>query len=215
MPIRHTVAQGDTLAKIAARLGSIGWAKIYEHPDNAEPRERRPNPNVLCPGDVITIPDPERKEVSVGVDAAHRFRVTRPRHAVALQVTDEAGQALDGWLYTLTAGSQTFEGTVDGLIEHQVPLEVDHLRLEVRRSDDPTARRIAWDLKVGHLDPVDTLTGVQARLNNLGFCCGAVDDDAGPRTEASIRAFQASQGLEVDGQLGPALLAKLEELHGC
>jgi hypothetical protein len=215
VPIRHTVAQGETLAKIASRLGSVGWEKIYHHADNAGFRERRPNPNVIYPGDVITIPDAEPKEVSVAVDQAHRFRVKRPRHAVRLQVTDEAGQSLDGWLYALTAGTQTFEGKVDGVIEHRVPLEVDRARLEVRQSNEVTARRIAWNLEVGHLDPVDTLTGVQARLNNLGFGCGAVDDDAGPRTEASIRAFQASHGLEVDGQLGPELHAKLEKIHRC
>ena len=56
---------------------------------------------------------------------------------------------------------------------------------------------LSWELEVGHLDPLkdddtdDTVvTGLQARLNNLGFFCGAVDDDHGNKTKAAVMQFQ-------------------------
>ena len=41
---------------------------------------------------------------------------------------------------------------------------------------------------------------MQARLNNLGFAAGKEDGIMGPRTEAALRTFQNTQGLEETGQ---------------
>ncbi len=45
---------------------------------------------------------------------------------------------------------------------------------------------------------------VQARLNKLGYNCGAVDGGMGPKTLSAIKSFQKSKGLKVDGLVGPA-----------
>jgi N-acetylmuramoyl-L-alanine amidase len=70
-------------------------------------------------------------------------------------------------------------------------------------------------LQIGHLDPVEETTGIQGRLNNLGFDCGEVDGIIGPQTEAAVRAFQDEHSLEADGIPGPKTQAKLKEVHGC
>lgn len=44
---------------------------------------------------------------------------------------------------------------------------------------------------------------VQQRLNQLGYHVGAVDGIFGPKTLASVKAFQSSHGLTVDGIVGP------------
>jgi hypothetical protein len=59
------------------------------------------------------------------------------------------------------------------------------------------------------------LTGVQFRLNALGFGCGKVDGINGPRTRNAVIAFQrAYPPLGVDGIPGPRTQTKLVELCG-
>lgn len=43
---------------------------------------------------------------------------------------------------------------------------------------------------------------LQSRLKELGFSPGTIDGDFGAATEAAVRAFQASEGLLVDGIVG-------------
>jgi peptidoglycan hydrolase-like protein with peptidoglycan-binding domain len=59
------------------------------------------------------------------------------------------------------------------------------------------------------------VSGVQARLQNLGFDPGKVDGVLGPRTRAAIRTFQRSMGIEEpDGKITDALFDQLEKEHG-
>lgn len=51
----HVIHQGETLDGIARRYG-LGWEAIYKHEANAEFRRRNPHPNLIRPGDCITIP---------------------------------------------------------------------------------------------------------------------------------------------------------------
>ena len=57
MGTRYTVQPGDTLSRIAARHGLPSWRMVYNSPDNADFRRRRPNPNLIQPGDVLILPD--------------------------------------------------------------------------------------------------------------------------------------------------------------
>ncbi len=50
---------------------------------------------------------------------------------------------------------------------------------------------------------------LQQRLKELGYLKGSADGDFGDATEAAVRAFQAQNGLTVDGKAGPATIAKL------
>jgi putative chitinase len=50
---------------------------------------------------------------------------------------------------------------------------------------------------------------LQQRLKQLGFNPGKLDGDFGPGTEAAVMAFQKSEGLLVDGNVGPRTLTEL------
>lgn len=50
---------------------------------------------------------------------------------------------------------------------------------------------------------------IQARLNFLGFNCGAVDGDFGNKTLAAVKTFQAKNGLVADGIIGQNTWRKL------
>jgi hypothetical protein len=56
MSFPYVVKTGDNLSLIASRFGLQSWRDIYEHPDNAAFRSKRPNPNVILVGDTVFIP---------------------------------------------------------------------------------------------------------------------------------------------------------------
>ncbi len=62
MTTPYTVQRGDNLSKIARAHRLSNWRDIYDHAENADFRRRRPNPNLIHPGDVVMIPDPSPDE---------------------------------------------------------------------------------------------------------------------------------------------------------
>jgi len=56
----------------------------------------------------------------------------------------------------------------------------------------------------------DAVADLQRQLRALNYYQGNIDGDYGPRTEAAVIDFQRSQGLTVDGIVGPATAAALD-----
>jgi hypothetical protein len=56
MTVPYTVKPGDYLSLIAKRHNLKSWKDIYYHPDNAAFRAKRPNPDLIHPGDVVYVP---------------------------------------------------------------------------------------------------------------------------------------------------------------
>jgi N-acetylmuramoyl-L-alanine amidase len=211
----HIVEQGECLSKIAARYGFRNFRTIYEHPANADLRSKRPNPNLLFPGDSIFIPDKTSKEEAVPDARLHRFQMTSSRRFLRLVI-----QGLDGKAMASTEYDLEIEGNLqhdvtgpDGLIECWIPAEA--------RNGSLTIRGYSWPLSIGDLNPLDKtadqgVSGIQARLKNLGYDPGPIDGISGPLTEAAIREFQADNPpLAVDGVCGPKTRAILVQVYGC
>jgi N-acetylmuramoyl-L-alanine amidase len=211
----HTVVQGDCLSSIAKKYGFSNWRTIYDDAHNAAFRQKRPNPNIIYPGDEIFIPDRQTREESRSSDSKHRFQVKRERTLLRLFILDAEGKPVRRKRYRLVVGDQTFEDKTKsgGLIEHEVPADAESGLLTVWLDD--AAQPCTWEVQIGHLDPVEEITGLQARLGNLAFYSGRVDGYLGPHTKAAIRAFQEKYGLPVDGAAGPDTQAKLKDVHGC
>jgi N-acetylmuramoyl-L-alanine amidase len=58
----------------------------------------------------------------------------------------------------------------------------------------------------------DDVSNLQDRLIQMGFNCGKADGIYGIRTEASVKEFQKSVGVVVDGKCGPVTLISLMRL---
>ncbi len=230
MSTPYTVRQGDYLAKIAHDHGFSKWQTVYQHADNEAFRQKRPDPNVIYPGDQLFIPDKNPRYASASSDQQRTFKQRRSATPVRLVlkngITNDPVVILK---YELATKHETFtrlrgqqgspafdpKNLERGMVVEKLarPETEATLKLWLRdeKAPDPD---FAYTLKLGELDPVEEITGVQARLNNLGFHCGAIDGNCGPKTEAALRAFQSQHGLRVDGQPNAATQAKLKALHG-
>lgn len=212
---RYVVKKGDCLSSIAAEHG-LPWKVLWADPKNANLKRKRKDPNVLMPGDVVFVPDTRERMEDCATEDRHRFLRKRGRTLLRIILKDEEDEPLASKDYELTIGSQTFRATTDGdgRIEEQLPAGAAEGKLVVTLEEEPPSA-FTWTLKIGCLDPVEEVSGVQGRLNNLGFDCGPVDGIIGPWTRAAVEAFQEEYGLDVDGIAGPKTQAKLKEVYGC
>jgi N-acetylmuramoyl-L-alanine amidase len=215
----HTVEQGEYLASIAKDYGFSDWHTIYDHPQNAQLKKKRPNPNVLFPGDELFIPNKEMKEESCPTEKRTSFNLNVPKAWLKIVLKDSDGAALANQPYTLTLAWLTLKGSTDrsGSLEQKIPIGIDTGELSLDKID------LRWDLKIGHLDPVHNesedaaiVAGIQARLNNLGFYCGDVDGILGPNTTQALKAFQESvlSRSDPDGKADKQTRDALLQQHG-
>ena len=62
MSERHVGQPGDHVSRIADENGFGSWETLWDHPDNAELKAKRKNPNVLAEGDEVAIPEKKKKQ---------------------------------------------------------------------------------------------------------------------------------------------------------
>lgn len=218
MPKTHTVAQGETLTRIARQYKYSSWKKIYEHPDNAEFRALRENPDIIFPGDKIIIPDIEPKKMSARAGKGHTFCLKRETEVFKLRVLDSYGEPVQQGRVVVEVGDEKHDIIMldnDGIIE--IPLNkgdeaTGKIEVYADASDEKPSQ--VFEVQLAHLDPVEELSGVQARCNLLGHDCGVADGIMGSKTRAGVKSFQAAHGLDVDGVPGPLTKAKLKEVYG-
>ncbi len=212
----HIVKQGECLASIAKKYEFKNWKTIYEHPDNKDLKNKRPNPNIIFPGDKVVIPDKKSKVENIDTGKKVKIKFKNQHTYLRIILKDEDGNPLANVSYKLQLGSETFDGTTNdkGLLENEAPSNITEGKLTVNKQN-VLGDNYTWILKISSLDPIEEITGVQARLTNLGYRCGSIDGIKGPRTEAAIKIFQRKNGLTPNGQLDEKTCSKLKEVYGC
>lgn len=202
---KQKVGSGESVLSLAKKNGFF-WRTIWEHSENAALRQKREDPSVLFADDDIFIPDLQTKDVSKGTDAMHTFKRKGEPCKIKLQLF-KLGEPRANESYKLDIEGTMIEGTTDGegKIEHFMPSEASTATLILRDG------RETYPLRVGYLDPLDEIVGIQQRLNNLGFNCsesGELDEE----TKSALRKFQAENKLEESGEIDGATKAKMQEL---
>jgi N-acetylmuramoyl-L-alanine amidase len=203
----HRVQQGDCLSSIAHEYG-FNPDTLWYHGANSELRARRRDCNVLLPGDLVAIPDQQVEAVSCATDQRHRFRRRGVPAFLRLRLLVE-DEPRAGESYVLEVdGVEIASGVTnsDGLLEERIPPNA--VSAALRFADGSV---VALDL--GELDPIDTISGVQGRLLNLGYDCGDIDGALSEQTHEALRAFQTKHGLAVTGEPDEATKSKLADLH--
>jgi N-acetylmuramoyl-L-alanine amidase len=218
----HVIAQGEYLTRLAAERG-FDAAEVWNHPANRDLRARRPNPDILAPGDVVHLPDaPAPAGAPIQAGGTHRYRARVPRVTIRLLLQGCAGEPYE---IRGLPGAAPRTGTVagDGELRFEAPTFVREVDILLPQ------RRTVIPVRIGHLDPADEASGERARLTHLGHLTPPPSDlfrhpiarELDPTAEAAeerlsrARArFQEAQGLEPTGEASAATLQALRERHG-
>lgn len=206
MPYPYEVKQGDCISSIAYAYGFFPDT-IWNDPVNAELKNKRKDPNVLLPGDVVLIPEKQAKEVAKPTDARHLFK--RKGVPKIFRIQFKTGdEPIANTEYLLLIKGNATRGKTDGEGWIKCPIQPDARLATVQIEGEE------FQLQLGHLDPLDTLAGIQGRLQQLGFYDGEINGVMDDETEASVKIFQRSNNLESTGRVDQALKDLLKKLVG-
>jgi hypothetical protein len=205
----HIVKQGECISSIARDAGHF-WETIWNDAANAELREVRKDPNVLLPDDRVHVPPIRPKQEPGETERRHRFIRRGEPAMLRLRVLDQDVPRADE-PYTVEIDGETYRGRTDGDGHIRCPIAGNARKALLTVGEEPDQQSLV--LTLGGVDPIDALSGIQGRLNNLGFDCGPVDNELGPQTRRALRKFQAKHGLEITGRPDKWTRSKLEKVH--
>ncbi len=205
----HKVKQGECLLSIASFHG-MTWKHIWQDENNSKLRKKRGSPNILLPGDSVYLPEFGGKQIDCSTEQTHKFQKIGTPARLILRLKRN-GKVLGLKPYTIVIDGESFMGETDseGRIEVMILPIARKGKLMLNEGSE------TYELILGDLDPSDQVSGVQARLHNLGFAPGPIDGILGPLTKAAVRKSQQQAGVKIDGIVGPETRGYLENEYGC
>jgi hypothetical protein len=211
----HEIKQGECISTLAYIYGFADWKAIWDHADNAELKKKRKNPNILLPGDKVAIPERKIKKFDCQAGKVHKFKIKSAITKLRLALKDDEGRNLARKKTRLKAGGIEIEGytSPEGVLEMNVPADIYEATLSAWLEEDDESPDFEWLLALGHLDPLPEISGIQARLNNLGYDSGAVTGEMNDATRAALKAFQLANEKEPTGEADSDTLKVLEKAH--
>jgi hypothetical protein len=205
MTERRIIGPGDHATRVVHDAGFARLETVWDHPDNAELKQRRDNPSVLARGDELALPELRTATAEASTGARHRYVVRRTPLELRLQLRDFRQRPLAGRSCTLDVDgdAQELVSDGDGVIVRAIAHDA---RTAVLTVDDDELQ-----LMIGYLEPVDTDAGWKDRLTNLGYLVDPQDEIA---IELALEEFQTDNALELTRVPDDATRAKLLEIHG-
>ena len=186
----YVIKQGDYLDKLAYQFG-FDATTVWNDPTNAPLRQLRPNPNILYPTDVLYIPDQVGKAAAtenLTTGTTNAFQTDPPTTTVTLRFLDAAcaSQAFTVQEVPTLTGLTT---DANGSVSFAVPVSLETFTVEF------TSAGSTYSLQLGQIDPIDSLSGIFQRLQNLGYIDmdAALDPSNLEPVRAALQAFNASQ----------------------
>lgn len=208
----YVVRSGDHLSRIAHENG-LDADSIWNHPKNADLKKLRGNPNILCQGDILYLPDsPSPKWFPVTLGTTNKFVAQIPQTTFSVTMTQNGNPIANEQFVVHGLPPPDNTGSTDG--QGKLTLTVD----VTTRSLIVEFPRIALTrtFRIGHLDPVTEPSGVRQRLAHLGYLAPRASQSGDPSAVASaLCAFQNDNKLPPTGELDDATRSALERAHGC
>ena len=203
----HVVRQGECIESIAHRCG-LFWQTVWNHAKNAELKQLRKDHTLLAPGDEVFLPDIEVKEHELETNKRHTFYRKGVPTKLRVRFHDHKGEPRVEKFELIVDGEVRIGDLDDGWVDEFIMPDVRSATIRFPDADEE------YDIDVGHLDPIDTVTGVQKRLQNLGFYFGKIDGKESGALEEAIVRLQLSKGLDPFGKLDDTTRDALEKTHG-
>ena len=207
----YEVQQGDCIESIAIDRGFF-WETIWKDPNNSDLKNARKNPNVLREGDKVFLPDLRPKQESGATEKRHKFKRKGVPSKISFVLKDEKGKPRANEPYVLEIDGELISGSTgsQGELEQPIPPNAQKGRLIIGNDGLET-----YPLNLGHIDPITEVSGIQARLSNLGYYHGTIDGQMNAQTQEAVSSFQGKHGLQKTGQVDAATRDRLTTEHGC
>jgi N-acetylmuramoyl-L-alanine amidase len=208
-PGKEIAAQpGDCITSIAAASGHF-WETIWNHPANVELRAARKNPNVLQPGDRIHIPPLRPREVACSTGQLHSFVLRGVPVKLSVRLLDENDEPFANEPCRVEVDGAATDMVLDanGRLEMPIPPTASRAVVTLKRAKHTV------ELMLGGVDPIESLSGIQERLENLGYRIDDPRGAAGESTRRALEEFQDRYGLTPTGEPDNATRSKLAEFH--
>jgi len=114
--------------------------------------------------------------------------------------------------YVLENGSYRVENKTDdqGNLVEKIPTNIKCLNAVFKPKDNP---EVSCRIDIGQLDPYDEVSGLQQRLNNLGYYSRALDDEYGPLSDEAVKDFQIDNGIDPKNGLDQQTINLINDLY--
>ena len=208
----YIVKQGDCINSIAYEFGFFPKT-IWDYPNNSSLKNLRKDPSILYVGDKVFIPEKTIKLISVNCDIRARLKLNGVPARLRLIFLNFKGEPFANSPYKLEVDGKIIEDTLDseGLLDISISPSAKKATIFIGNKLD----EIRYELNLGYLNPLETISGVKARLNDLGYNCGEENEELNLLTQMAILSFQKKYELEpLDGKIGSQFIDKLKEVTG-
>jgi len=211
----YIVRQGDHLAQLAYVHG-FDATEVWNHERNAELRELGRKPELLAPGDILYLPVKPKEGLAFSAGTSNRYQARVPVVSVSLAFKDAERVLADEPYEVFGMGTDGSDGQTekrktdaDGKVALELPVTTREVTIVFPRQN------VAYEVRVGDMDPVAEMSGVQKRLENLGYLPRereSASEDV--YLQAAIAEFQKQHGLSPTGSLDDATSNLLKDEHG-
>ena len=205
----YVVQDDDCMSSISEDSGHF-WETLWNHIDNTALKETRKNPNVLMPGDRVTIPPITPKSVTKATGSSYRFRRKGVPAKLHLRLLKQ-GEPRANESYRVDIDGKLSKGVTDGqgFVDIYIPCKAKKGKLWVGPPEDEKM----YTLQLGKTLPVERIQGVKQRLKNIGYRCGFLDDEITDTYRNALRKFQKDYELPETGKADDVTRQKLVEVH--
>jgi len=208
----YVVKQGDFFSKLAYTLGFDADA-VWNDPKNADLCKLRPDRDMLAPGDLVYVPNPDPQTLALTGQSSNDYQAEVPSLTLTVILRDGDQQVLADEPYVLEGlGGDPIKGKsgADGSVLITATVLIREVTILLPN------RCLSQAVLIGDLDPLEEDSGVRMRLAQLGYLAHGWDStDDIDDVRAAIEAFHIASGLpNPTGVMDDATRAALGKAHG-